>query len=72
MFGMDLHRAARIAMAAHGGQVVLSNATRLLVASRLPAGRTGPAGRTRRDDLVSCRTSATVGRGRSAGEQAPH
>jgi predicted ATPase len=36
--GMDVHRAARIAAAAHGGQVVLSNATRLLVAARLPAG----------------------------------
>ena len=36
--GMDVHRAARIAAAAHGGQVVLSDATRLLVASRLAAG----------------------------------
>jgi predicted ATPase/class 3 adenylate cyclase len=36
--GMDVHRAARIAAAAHGGQVVLSDATRLLVAGRLPAG----------------------------------
>ena len=33
--GMDVHRAARIAAAAHGGQVVLSEATRLLAASRL-------------------------------------
>ncbi len=36
--GMDVHRAARIASAAHGGQVVLSEATRLLAAPRLPAG----------------------------------
>lgn len=36
--GMDVHRAARIAAAAHGGQVVLSEATRLLAASRLPSG----------------------------------
>jgi predicted ATPase/class 3 adenylate cyclase len=36
--GMDVHRAARIAASAHGGQVVLSDATRLLVESRLPAG----------------------------------
>jgi predicted ATPase/class 3 adenylate cyclase len=36
--GMDVHRAARIAAAAHGGQVVLSEATRLLAGSRLPAG----------------------------------
>jgi predicted ATPase/class 3 adenylate cyclase len=31
--GVDVHRAARIAAAAHGGQVVLSSATRDLVAS---------------------------------------
>ncbi|MGH3153731.1 MAG: protein kinase domain-containing protein [Streptosporangiaceae bacterium] len=36
--GMDVHRAARIAAAAHGGQVVVSEATRLLAAARLPAG----------------------------------
>ncbi len=36
--GLDVHRAARIAAAAHGGQVVLSDATRLLAASQLPAG----------------------------------
>ena len=36
--GMDVHRAARIAAAAHGGQVVMSDATRLLAATRLPAG----------------------------------
>jgi predicted ATPase/class 3 adenylate cyclase len=34
--GLDVHRAKRIAAAAHGGQVVLSDATRLLAASRLP------------------------------------
>ena len=36
--GIDVHRAARIAAAAHGGQVVLSGATRLLAQSRLPDG----------------------------------
>ena len=36
--GLDVHRAARIAAAAHGGQVVLSEATRLLVEPQLPAG----------------------------------
>ena len=36
--GMDVHRAARIAGSAHGGQVVMSDVTRLLVTSRLPAG----------------------------------
>ena len=36
--GLDVHRAARIAAAAHGGQVVLSDATWHLAQSRLPAG----------------------------------
>ncbi len=36
--GLDVHRAARIAAVAHGGQVVLSEATRQLADSRLPAG----------------------------------
>ena len=35
--GLDVHRAARIAAAAHGGQVVVSDATRHLVESRLAA-----------------------------------
>lgn len=34
--GLDLHRAARIAAAAHGGQVLMSDATRALVAPYLP------------------------------------
>ncbi len=36
--GMDVHRAARIAGAAHGGQVVLSAATAELVGGGLPGG----------------------------------
>src|SRR5215469_8774120 len=36
--GLDVHRAARIAAAAHGGQVLLSEAARQLVGSQLPAG----------------------------------
>ena len=36
--GMDVHRAARIAAAAHGGQVVLSDATRRWCEPQLPAG----------------------------------
>ncbi len=36
--GLDVHRAARIAAAAHGGQVVLSDATWQLARSRSPAG----------------------------------
>jgi predicted ATPase/class 3 adenylate cyclase len=36
--GIDVHRAARIAAAAHGGQVLLSQATRGLVEHALPSG----------------------------------
>jgi predicted ATPase/class 3 adenylate cyclase len=36
--GMDVHRAARIAAAAHGGQIVVSNATASLVVDHLPQG----------------------------------
>jgi predicted ATPase/class 3 adenylate cyclase len=35
--GIDVHRAARIAAAAHGGQVLISDSTRALVAGSLPA-----------------------------------
>ena len=38
--GIDVHRAARIAAAAHGGQVLLSDATRALVDRQLPDGVT--------------------------------
>ena len=38
--GIDLHRAARICAAGHGGQVLLSEATYTLVESSLPAGVT--------------------------------
>jgi predicted ATPase/class 3 adenylate cyclase len=38
--GLDVHRAARIAAAAHGGQVLLSRSTRALVEDLLPAGAT--------------------------------
>ena len=34
--GLDVHRAARIAAAGHGGQVLLSEATRALIEQRLP------------------------------------
>jgi predicted ATPase len=36
--GIDVHRAARIAAAAHGGQVVISDASARLVAQTLPEG----------------------------------
>jgi predicted ATPase/class 3 adenylate cyclase len=36
--GIDVHRAARIADAAHGGQVIVSDATRGVVQHALPAG----------------------------------
>jgi predicted ATPase/class 3 adenylate cyclase len=35
--GLDVHRAARIAAAAHGGQVLVSASTRALIQSTLPA-----------------------------------
>jgi predicted ATPase/class 3 adenylate cyclase len=38
--GLDVHRAARVAGAAHGGQVLLSASTRLLVERALPPGLT--------------------------------
>jgi predicted ATPase/class 3 adenylate cyclase len=38
--GLDVHRAARIAAAGHGGQVLLSDTTRALVESALPEGVT--------------------------------
>ena len=38
--GIDVHRAARIAAVAHGGQVLLSGATAMLAASELPPGVT--------------------------------
>ena len=50
--GMDVHRAARIAAAAHGGQVLLSDATRPLVERALPAGLSlRDVGRHRLKDL---------------------
>jgi class 3 adenylate cyclase len=36
--GLDVNRAARIAAAGHGGQVLVSEATRALVAHALPEG----------------------------------
>src|SRR3954465_941695 len=36
--GLDAHRTARITAARHGGQVVLSDATRALAESSLPGG----------------------------------
>ena len=37
--GLDVHRAARLCAAGHGGQVLLSEATRVLVEHALPVGR---------------------------------
>ena len=36
--GIDVHRAARIMAAAHGGQILVSDATRALVSRAMPAG----------------------------------
>jgi predicted ATPase/class 3 adenylate cyclase len=51
--GLDVNRAARIAAAAHGGQVLLSDATRALVEQSLPPGtRLRDLGLHRLKDLV--------------------
>jgi predicted ATPase/class 3 adenylate cyclase len=51
--GMDVHRGARIAAAAHGGQVVVSAATADLVGPALPAGvRLREMGQHRLKDLA--------------------
>jgi predicted ATPase/class 3 adenylate cyclase len=52
--GLDVHRAARIAAAAHGGQVVLSDVTRSLAEGALPAGIVvRPLGAHRLKDLAN-------------------
>jgi len=38
--GLDVHRAARVGAAGHGGQTLLSDAARRRVEDRLPAGAT--------------------------------
>src|SRR5450755_2032726 len=50
--GMDVHRAARIAASAHGGQVVRSEATSQLVAGRLPGIGAGDLGWHRLKDIA--------------------
>jgi predicted ATPase/class 3 adenylate cyclase len=51
--GLDVNRAARIAAAAHGGQVLLSDATRALVGRSLPSGtRLRDLGQHRLKDLA--------------------
>jgi predicted ATPase/class 3 adenylate cyclase len=50
--GLDVHRAARIAAAGHGGQVLLSDTTRALAESSLPQGvTTRDLGQRRLKDL---------------------
>jgi len=51
--GLDVHRAARIAAAAHGGQVVFSAATRELVDEKLLRGAVRDLGEHRLKDLTS-------------------
>jgi class 3 adenylate cyclase len=51
--GLDVHRAARIAAAGHGGQVLISAATRGLVSNALPQGvALRDLGRHRRKDIA--------------------
>jgi len=55
MVGLDMHRAARIAAAGHGGQVLLSAAARALVEDRkgpMPETTLGPASRSRSRALL--------------------
>jgi predicted ATPase/class 3 adenylate cyclase len=50
--GLDVHRAARIASTAHGGQIILSDATRALIEASLPDGvRVKDLGEHRLKDL---------------------
>jgi hypothetical protein len=52
-FGLDVHLAARIAAAGHGGQVLISEATRTLVEHALPDGVSlRDLGRHRLKDIV--------------------
>jgi len=54
LVGLDINRAARIAAAAHGGQILISDASRGLVASALPEGVTlRDLGEFRLRDLLS-------------------
>ncbi len=50
--GMDVHRAARIAASAHGGQVVMSEATRQLVAGQSAGLRVADLGWHRLKDIA--------------------
>ena len=50
--GLDVHRAARIAAAAHGGQVVMSEATSQLIAGKLPGVDLADLGWHRLKDIV--------------------
>src|SRR5690242_5476619 len=58
--GMDVHRAARIAAAAHGGQIVLSAATRRLLQSDAPI---RDLGQHRLKDLVGPEQLFQLGEG---------
>ena len=52
--GIDVHRAARIAAAAHGGQIVISATTQELVSQALPSGtRLRDLGQHRLKDIVN-------------------
>jgi predicted ATPase/class 3 adenylate cyclase len=66
--GIDVHRAARIAAAGHGGQVLVSDATRTLVEKSLPEGVTlRDLGEHRLKDLVAPeRLFQVVGQGLEA------
>ena len=51
--GLDVHRAARICDAGHGGQVLLSNTTHALLEGDLPGRRRAPASSAMRTSRIS-------------------
>src|SRR5690242_15053744 len=61
--GLDVHRAARIAAAAHGGQVVFSSATRSLVDEMLLPGVVRDLGEHRLKDLAAPERLFQLGEG---------
>ena len=50
--GIDVHRAARIAGAAHGGQILLSDSIRALAEHALPEGLPPDLGQHRLKDIA--------------------
>ena len=69
--GFEVNRAARIAAAGHGGQVILSETTTVLVADALPEGTTLARPRATRAQGRSTRRALEPARHRRAAERVP-